>query len=61
VLHFQLPNCDYALTVNIYYTEGVLIKMAINNQIIGSDGFVIWEGVNYIQQKVPMGIYFILV
>jgi hypothetical protein len=59
VLHYQLPNSDYALTINIYNTEGVLIKKTINNQTIGSEGFVTWEGIDYNQQKVPMGIYII--
>ncbi|MDP2176468.1 MAG: lamin tail domain-containing protein [Bacteroidota bacterium] len=59
ILNYNLPSSDYALTMNIYNTEGVLIKKVVNNQTIGSDGFVTWDGTDYNQQKLPVGIYII--
>jgi hypothetical protein len=56
-LHYQLPVGDYNLSINIYTAEGVFIKKVINNQSIGIEGFITWDGTDYNQQKAPIGIY----
>ena len=60
-INYQLPNSDYVATIQIYDQEGRYIKQLLNNELIGREGFVNWDGTDFNNQKTPIGKYVILI
>jgi hypothetical protein len=60
-INYQLPNSDYVATIQIYDQEGRYIKLLLNNELIGREGFVNWDGTDFNNQKTPIGKYVILI
>ncbi len=57
ILNYQLPKQDYATTIQIYDLEGRLVRQWINNETLGTNGFLSWNGTDYNQQKAAIGLY----
>ena len=60
-INYQLPNSDFVATIQIFDQEGRFIKTIINNELIGRDGFVKWDGTDFNNQKTTIGKYVILI
>lgn len=60
-INYQLPNSDFVATIQIYDQEGRYIKQLLNNELIGRDGFVNWDGSDFNNQKTSIGKYVILI
>lgn len=60
-INYQLPNSDFVATIQIYDQEGRYIKQLLNNELIGREGFVNWDGTDFNNQKTPIGKYVILI
>jgi hypothetical protein len=60
-INYQLPFSDFVATMQIFDQEGRFIKTIINNELIGRDGFVKWDGTDFNNQKTTIGKYIILI
>jgi len=59
-LEYQVSQPASLATVNIYSDKGRLVKKLLNNQTIGTNGSLIWDGIAENGQKSAIGIYIIL-
>ena len=60
-INYQLPNSDYVATIQIYDQEGRFIKQILNNELIGKEGFITWDGTDFNNQKTSIGKYIMLI
>ena len=60
-INYQLPFSDFVATMQIFDQEGRFIKTIINNELIGREGFVKWDGTDFNNQKTTIGKYIILI
>jgi hypothetical protein len=60
-INYQLPFSDFVATMQIYDQEGRFINTIINNELIGREGFVKWDGTDFNNQKTTIGKYIILI
>lgn len=61
ILNYNIGKPNYAATINIYNTQGTLIKQVLNNETLATQGFITWNGTDYNNQKANMGIYIITI
>jgi len=59
VLRYALPAPDFAASVYIYDMEGRLIRHLVNNQTLGTEGILTWDGTDEQSQRTPVGIYIV--
>ncbi len=57
IVNYNLPKQDYLTTITIFDTDGRLIRQWINNETLGTEGFVTWNGTDYNEQKAAIGMY----
>lgn len=62
-LELQYTNNEIGSTMNMYVfsINGSLIKHVINNELIASNGIIIWDGSNENNKLVEAGIYIVLI
>lgn len=60
-IYYQLPQAGYAATINIYDAGGVAIKRIVRQELIGTEGFLRWDGDLNNGEKAAPGIYILLV
>lgn len=53
--HFDQPG--YTMTVNVFNSGGQLIRHLVNNEYLGTEGSVNWDGIQDNNTKAPIGIY----
>lgn len=56
-IQYQLPDAGYHATFSIYDTEGALIRKLVRQELIGTSGFVKWDGETDQNIKARTGIY----
>lgn len=49
------------VTISIFNDQGIRVRALINNKMVGISGSVTWDGLTDFNEKVPVGIYVILV
>ena len=59
VCNFVLPG--YTITVNIYDANGRMVRKLANNQYVGTEGVLIWNGIQDDNTKAPIGIYVLFI
>lgn len=59
LLNYQLDAPDYVATIRIFDANGRQITTLINNQLLGNNGVIKWQGTNEDQMKAKVGIYII--
>jgi hypothetical protein len=52
---FEQPG--FMMTVNIYNAGGQLVRKLVNNEYLGTEGTVNWDGLQDDNTKAPIGIY----
>lgn len=57
---YKLPSTGYIATVKIYDTNGYLIKEISNNELLGTEGFISWDGTDNNGQISRVGNYLII-
>lgn len=57
VLNYELKSPDFVATIRIFDSEGRQIKTLINNQLLGKQGMIKWEGTTEEETKGRIGIY----
>jgi len=52
---FETPG--NTLAINVFNTSGQLVRRLVNNEYVGTDGVVSWDGLQEDGSKAPVGIY----
>ncbi|PLX13788.1 MAG: hypothetical protein C0597_11145 [Marinilabiliales bacterium] len=60
-ISFTLDEPGYVANIKIYDSKGRLIRYLSNNQLLGIDGIITWDGLDDRDQKAPVGIYVIFI
>ncbi|WP_185957483.1 T9SS type B sorting domain-containing protein [Saccharicrinis carchari] len=58
-INYSLGEPGWTGTISIYNRYGRVIKTVVSNQLLGVQGFFIWDGTNHNHQKADMGIYIV--
>ncbi|MBL4651444.1 MAG: lamin tail domain-containing protein [Flavobacteriales bacterium] len=58
-ISYKLPEPGYVGTVLIYDAKGRLVRQLMNNELLGPEGTISWDGTNDINEKSRIGIYII--
>lgn len=61
VLHYNLPDNDYVVTVSVFDLNGRLCHTLLNNQSIGSMGDITWDGIMTTGISAIPGIYILCI
>ncbi len=59
ILNYDIGSTGFLANVNIYDSRGRLERNLLRNELLGSEGFVKWDGINNDGDIAPMGIYII--
>jgi Lamin Tail Domain/CHU_C Type IX secretion signal domain len=58
-IHYQFETGGYTGSITIYDSNGRLVKRLINNQLLGTNGIISWDGINEHNEKGRIGIYLV--
>lgn len=58
---YKLDNPGYTATVAVYNSDGKFITYILNNQMLGREGILFWDGFDNGNNICPIGIYIIYV
>ena len=58
-ISYELPEPGYVGTILIYDSKGRLARRLMNNELLGPDGTISWDGTNDLNEKSRIGIYII--
>jgi hypothetical protein len=58
---FLLDEPGYVANVKIFDSKGRLIRYLANNQLMGIEGVITWDGLDDKNQKAPIGIYVVYI
>ncbi len=56
-LDYALDGNDYAANINVYDAKGRKIRDLVENETLGAEGFIQWDGINNDGEKARIGIY----
>lgn len=59
IMRYQLDKNGYLATIKIYNDRGFLVKEIEDNTLIGTEGFLTWDGTKNDSQNASVGIYLI--
>ncbi|MDR2834919.1 MAG: lamin tail domain-containing protein [Bacteroidales bacterium] len=60
-ISYKLDEPGYTATMSIFSSNGTFIKYIINNQMLGIEGNLTWDGFNNNNEICPIGIYILYV
>ena len=60
-IKYKLKQEDYTARIMIYNSRGQLVKTLANNELLGTQGQIIWDGLDDNNQKAAIGIYVIYI
>jgi hypothetical protein len=58
-IRYELPKDGFLATITIYDTKGRKVRQLANNQLLGREGSLKWDGTRDNQQSVSSGVYII--
>ena len=56
---YNTGEAGYVANVTIFNAKGLKMRTLVNNQLLGTDGFWAWDGLDDNNRRVPTGIYVI--
>lgn len=56
-IKYKFDKPGYIMSVEIYNSNGYPIRKLINNEYLGTEGSISWDGINDNNSKAPTGIY----
>jgi hypothetical protein len=59
IMRYQLDRPGYLLTVGVYNLQGRRVRTLAKNELLGSEGLVVWDGFDDSGQICRTGIYFL--
>ena len=60
-IQFTFNEPGYVANIKIFDSRGRLIRYLTNNQLLGINGVITWDGLDENNQKAPVGIYVIFI
>ena len=60
-INFTFDEPGYVANIKIFDSRGRLIRYLANNQLLGIDGVITWDGLDDKSQKAPVGIYVVFI
>lgn len=61
LINYRLENSGYVATVQIYDRRGRLIRTVVNNQLIGTEGSITWDGTTDNRSKARIGPHIVYI
>ena len=59
IIREKEPDCT--VNIEIYDSQGRLVRLLVNNVLTGSEGLFSWDGMTSGRAKAPIGFYVLLV
>ena len=59
-IYWKFDRSDLMASISVYNSDGILINVLLNNELIGSSGSQFWNGTDERESLLPSGIYIIL-
>ena len=59
-IRYHLPEQDCRASIRIFNYSGQCVKYLINNELMGMEGLVCWDGIMDNNLKAPSGCYILL-
>ncbi len=56
-IDYELESSDYFANINVFDAKGRKVKDLVQNETLGTKGFIQWDGVNNDGEKARIGIY----
>ncbi|MDD4575111.1 MAG: lamin tail domain-containing protein [Bacteroidales bacterium] len=60
-IHYILPESGYRTNIWIYSSAGHRVKQLVNNDLLSTEGSIIWDGTSEDNLRSPAGIYVIAI
>ena len=60
-INWNFDRSDLMGSISIFNSEGILLKVIVNNELLGSSGTKIWNGTDNNYSLLPQGIYIVLI
>ncbi len=60
-ISFTLDESGYVANIKIFDSKGRLVRYLANNQLLGINGVISWDGLDEKNQKAPVGIYVVFI
>ena len=60
-INWNFDRSDLMGSISVFNSEGVLLKVIVNNELLGSSGTKIWNGTDDNFSLLPQGIYIVLI
>jgi hypothetical protein len=57
IIHYNLPMIISTLNVRIYDIKGRIIRTLVNGEVVGTQGEIIWNGLDDYKQRARIGVY----
>ncbi|MCB8963864.1 MAG: lamin tail domain-containing protein [Bacteroidales bacterium] len=61
LINYNLPDAGYVANIRVYTSSGVEVYRLANNLLLGTEGSIRWDGINFSNRRVPVGIYIIYI
>ncbi len=58
-IHYNFDEPGYVANVTVFDSKGRKVIALSENELMGIEGTISWDGLNYNRQRVPIGIYII--
>lgn len=56
---YKFNKPGYSTSISLYNSKGILVRKLIQNQMLGIEGTISWDGLSDAREKAPIGIYII--
>lgn len=60
-IHYILPESGYRINIWIYSSAGHRVKQLVNNDLLSTEGSIVWNGTSEDNLRTPAGIYVIAI
>lgn len=60
-INYELDQAGWVMSIKIYDARGRLVRKLIENELLATEGFFAWDGINEENSKAPIGIYIIYI
>ena len=61
IIHHNLPNAGYTITIDAYTRHGAHVCSITNNQLLSPQGYTLWDGTNARFETIPAGLYILVI
>lgn len=59
-IYYNLDDIGYTLNINIFDSNGHLVRHLLRNNLVNQQGMMTWDGCNDNNNRIPPGIYIVL-